>query len=229
VVFVNLANHRLEVLEVSFQVVSFSFSIIGEGALDYLTSVDRPVVRNKRENFRLWQSGEFGNKLRAWRSLDEWRSSGFAGLVVLRALMDGGGPCEYNLTPEQTEAVAQRWLSQGHPSDRIMVNEAAPEQMVLLQGEYLNDIHLGGSAYWGYFKYSREKAQMRDALMTASEVAQGLRSDLMLRLAMTPSSYDDWLLLLDRYHGHVFEVSIYERCLGDIPGRNALVWEVRRY
>ena len=188
-----------------------------------------PPILDKRTNYRLWQSGAFGNKLSAWRSIDEWRDSGFAGLVVLRSLMEGGGPCEYNLTPERAEKAVQQWLAKGHPSDRIMFNEAAPDQSLLLQGEYLNDIHLGGPSYWGYFHYSRVKAQMRDALKEAPEVAQGLRSDLMLRLAMTPSSYEDWLLLLDRYHGHVFEVSIYERCLGDTPGRNALVWEVRRY
>jgi hypothetical protein len=194
-----------------------------------MTNSQHPPVLNKRENFRLWQSGAFGNKLRAWRTVQEWRDSGFAGLVVLRTLGDGGGPCEYNLTPEQAEVSIERLLWLGQPPERIMVNEAAPDQSVLLQGEYLNDIHLGGPSYWGFFYYSRAKAQMRDALKAASEVAQGLRSDLMLRLAMTPASYDDWLLLLDRYHGHVFEVSIYERCLGDIPGRNALVWEVRRY
>jgi hypothetical protein len=186
-------------------------------------------VLTKRQNYQLWQSGAFGNKLRAWRTAEEWRNSGFAGLVVLRSLMDGGGPCEYNLTPEMAEVSIRRWFSEGHPSDRIMVNEAAPDSMVLLQGEYLNDIHLGGSSCWGYFHYSRVKMQMRDALKEAPEMAQGLRSDLMLRLAMTPASYDDWLLLLDRYHGHVFEVSIYGVCLGDVPGRNALVWEVRKY
>jgi hypothetical protein len=54
-------------------------------------------------------------------------------------------------------------------------------------------------------------------------------ASLLIREAMTPSSYDDWLMLIDRYPGHVLEVSIYDRCLGDVPGRNALVWEVRRY
>ena len=70
---------------------------------------------------------------------------------------------------------------------------------------------------------------MRDAPATAPETAQRLRSDLLLKLAMTPASHDDWNLLLGQYPGHVLEVSIYDRCLGDTPGRNALVWEVRRY
>lgn len=113
-----------------------------------MTNSEHPPVLDKRENFRLWQSGAFGNKLRAWRTVKEWRDSGFAGLVVLRSLMDGGGPCEYNLTPKKAESSIRRWFSKGHPPDRIMVNEAAPDQSVLLQGEYLNDIHLGGTSCW---------------------------------------------------------------------------------
>jgi hypothetical protein len=70
---------------------------------------------------------------------------------------------------------------------------------------------------------------MRDALGIDTQIAQGLRADLLIREAMTPASYDDWQILLERYPGHVFEVSIYDRCLGDCPNRNALVWEIRRY
>jgi hypothetical protein len=70
---------------------------------------------------------------------------------------------------------------------------------------------------------------MRVALDLKKEVATGLVARELVRHFMTPSSHEDWLALLDRYQGHVFEVSIYDRCLGDVPGRNALVWEIRRY
>lgn len=186
-------------------------------------------IQSKRQNYRLWQGGEFGNKLRAW-TIDEWRESGFAGLIVLRTLMAGGGPCRYNLAPDEVKSVIMDWRASGIHRDQIMVNEAAPDQDVILQGEYLNDIYvMNDTVGWGYFRYSRAKVQMRDALKNSSEAAQRLRSDLLLRLAMTPSSHDDWNELLERYPGHVLEVSIYDRCLGDLPGRNSLVWEVRKY
>ena len=142
-------------------------------------------VLSKPQNYRLWQGGAFGNKLRAWRSVDEWRESGFDGMVVLRTLMEeGGGPCRYNLPPEEVDAIVDTWLALGIPLDKIMVNEAAPDGDVILQGEYLNDIYvMDEEAGWGYFKYSRARAQMRDALATAPETAQRLRSDLLLKLA----------------------------------------------
>ena len=34
-------------------------------------------ILSKSQNYRLWQGGAFGNKLRAWRTVDEWRDSGF--------------------------------------------------------------------------------------------------------------------------------------------------------
>jgi hypothetical protein len=192
--------------------------------------VECPVL-TKSQNYRLWQGGAYGNKLRAWRSVAEWKASGFSGMVVLRILMSqGGGPCRYNLRPDEVEPIVAEWIAQGITQDQIMVNEGASDLSVLVQGEYLNSVYSGfGHACWGYFIYSRVKAQMRDALKAASAVIHGLQTDHLLKSTMTPSSYSDWLLLLQQYPNHALEVSIYEKCLGDIPGRNALVWEVRKY
>lgn len=192
-------------------------------------------ILTKKQNYALWQSGAFGNKLRAWRTITEWRlAGGHTDLrnvkVALRVLLPdgGGGPCRYNLLPHEVDNLAFLWMNRGVMWENIMVNEMGPDDAILLQGEYLNDIHVLGSQ-WGYFLHSWICKPMRLALAEKSEIAQGLRSDLILRSAMTPSSYDDWQMLLEQYPGHVFEVSIYDRCLGDIPNRNALVWEVRKY
>ena len=184
-------------------------------------------ILTKKQNYALWQSGAFGNKLRAWRTIEAWRKSNFSGLVVLRMLFkEGDHLCRYNLDPSDVEQTLIDWsIYSGFSSAETMVNEAAPDQDVILQGEYLNDPGL----CWGYFLHSRSRMHMRDALKHNPVETRGLRSDLILRLAMTPSSYDDWQILLERYPGHVFEVSIYDRCLGDIPNRNALVWGVRKY
>lgn len=185
------------------------------------------IVATKRQNYRLWQSGAFGNKLRAWRTVEEWRASGFGGRVVLRALLPvGGGPCRYNLEPDEVDRVVDCWIAEGMHREAIMVNEAAPDQAAVLQGEYLNDIV---SFYWNTFHYSRVAAHMRIALGEEMHMATGMMSDMLLRGAMTPSSYEDWRVLLEQYPGHVLEVSIYNHCIGDTPGRNTLVWEVRRY
>jgi hypothetical protein len=190
-----------------------------------------PSILTKLENYVLWQSGAFGNKLRAWRTVEKWREAGFKGRVVLRTLGSaGGGPTYYNLEPGEVDKIFQSWIRHGVPNESIMVNEAAPDNAAILQGEYRNDVYKTQDGYdWGLFHFSRAAAHMRPALARAPEERRGLMASLLIREAMTPSSYDDWLMLIDRYPGHVLEVSIYDRCLGDVPGRNALVWEVRRY
>lgn len=200
------------------------------------------AILSKKQNYRLWQSGAFGNKLRAWRYPDEWLASSVLRrsrgnylecLVALRVLKDAGGPCIYDLNP--WEVARCRGLSLADYRDEdIMVNEMAPGDQLCLQGEYWNGLapHPTGMMCNGYFFGSRAKSSMRLALR-GREPDQlhvyGLTANLMIREAMTPSSYEDWQVLLDQYPGHVLEVSIFGRCLGDIPGRNALVWEIRRY
>lgn len=183
-------------------------------------------ILTKHENYRSWQAGDFGNKLRAWTSLEAWRESGFSGIVVLRVLRaGGGGPTVYNLRPEDVDYAAELWIASGIPKDCIMVNEAAPDKLAILQGEYANTAY--GVA--DYFLYTRTRANMHVALAAKKAVATGLLARLLVRQTMTTSSYEDWCGLIARYPGHVLEVSIYDRCLGDLPHRNALVWEVRRY
>jgi hypothetical protein len=174
----------------------------------------------KQQNLAAWQCGAFGNKLRAWRTIEGWRASGFGGLVAIRSLVPGG-PCFVDLAPDVLLSRFDELVQNGHRPDQLMINESAPNSRAILQGEYDNEL-------WGCFRYSVSPCPMREALRNSRET-YGLRSRLILRWAMSPSSYEDFLVLLDRYPKHVLEVSVYDCCVGDTPGRNALVWEVRRY
>ncbi len=191
-----------------------------------MSLVNEPVL-SKRQNFRLWQSGAFGNKLRAWPTITDWEESNYYGPVVLRVLTrECGGPCAFDIPRFAVRDTRHSIKFRDYPDDAIMVNEMAPNHFVRLQGEYANEI-LAGHA--GYFFHSRLAGVMPAALRVCGAHAFGLAADLMIREAMAPASYEDWRMLLDQYPNHVLEVSIFDRCLGDIPGRNALVWEVRRY
>lgn len=184
------------------------------------------MISSKAQNYRLWRAGAFGNKLHAWRTIEAWECSSFGGRVVLRYLgKTGDGLCAYNLQPEEVEITAHAWVQfKGADRDRIMVNEAAPDHNVVIQG-YL---WCGGEAH-NQFYYSRARLQMRDALRHAPEYSYGLKTDLLLKGAMTPSSWSDFEALREQYHDHVIELSVYSCNLGDTPGRNTLIWEVRQY
>lgn len=182
------------------------------------------VIRTKLENFRLWEAGAFGNRLHLWHTTKAWRESGFSGLVVLRYLGLGGAWCEYDVEPKRVEEILARWSSEGANMRQVMINEAIPADDVILQGE----IWTGGDKPLA-FHYSTLADHMRPALSKGGQYCQYLQTRNLLRGAMTPSSFCDLEELLAMYDRHAVELSIFRKCLGNIPGRNTLVWEVRRY
>lgn len=184
------------------------------------------IVRSKAENFRLWIAGAYGNRLRAWRTREAWEASGYDGPVVLRYLGAGGGPCVYDLRPTEVPDVLADLRRRGFDSGLVMFNEGAPDHRIRLQGELFNGALPGGV---DRFEFSTARAQMRDALRIERRTTVGAATRLLLRDLLTPASHHDLLHLLARFSDHVLELSIYDGPLGDLPRRNALVWEVRRY
>lgn len=184
-------------------------------------------VLSKRENWRRASAGLYGNRLRSWDTLEDLRASGWTGLVTVRTLLGGGGPCVYDVPVDRVEAVL---ADLGLPEAAVCFNQGAVDSTVRLQGEYLNDVvRVDGRTFDAALRFSTVKLKMRDALRAGERTVYGLAARLALRDAMTPSSWADFEALLEVYPGHVLEVSTYEGTLGDIPGRNAIVWEVRRY
>jgi len=65
--------------------------------------------------------------------------------------------------------------------------------------------------------------------MRSPKLWQGSAAETLLRTVLNENSYDDLMILLQEYPGHVIELSALDVCFGTVPGRNAVVWEVRRY
>lgn len=183
-----------------------------------------PDILTKLDSDEHFLRGDYGNRLRSWATLDDWlrRDGDQLGPYAVRTKMGGGGPCVYDLDPVGVLTTHERLVAQGIAPHYIMVNEMTPDQAIVVQGEYAN---------WDRdaFHYSRVCAPMRVTLATSRELATGLSARRIIREAMSGSSYEDWLVLIDRYPDHVLEVSIYDRPVGNMPDRNAIVWEVRKY
>ncbi|MBI2103253.1 hypothetical protein HYT55_05395 [Candidatus Woesearchaeota archaeon] len=180
-------------------------------------------ILRKEDQYRLWHGGVFGNKLRTWNSYGEVMGSGYQGTVTMRYRGSaGGGFVRYEVPLDQILPVQEEWRNAGAQEALITFNESAPDSQLVLQGEVMHD-------HRGYvFFHSDEKKKMRDALRQGRHV-EGLQAKLLLEETMTPSSYADLEALFDIYSDSVVELSVYEFCLGNIPGRNMVVWEVRNY
>jgi hypothetical protein len=173
----------------------------------------REPIRNKTTMFRLLRAGAFGNTMRTWDDPESFRASGYTGSTSLRGLRPGL-PFLHAMSPE--EALA-RWTAD------YLFAEAAPDERVVMHGEIMhgcNGIVLS---------YSRVRANQREAFRQERIERCGSVALHLLRLWADPSSAEDILALLDLYPDHVVEFTVYDRCLGTVPGRNTITWEVRAY
>ena len=165
--------------------------------------------KTKLEFYRRYQLGEFGNRPRTWGTLTELNSSDYFGPVTARSVIPGN-PCFYCVTLGERS---------GYPDCRF--NESMPDDRLLLQGE-VERTPTGLALTW-----NDERINMRQA-MRRPNVCYGVESVLRLRNALTPTSYDDLIELLDCYDG-VVEFSSYEINVGCFSFRNTVFWEVRNY
>jgi len=179
-------------------------------------------IKNKIESFRRWHAGLFGNKLRTWDAPDQISASGYQGTVSMRYKAEGGGFCAYEVPLGQIGGIISAWKDRGAKEELITYNESAPDHLLVVQGEIsVNPSYI--------LFYSYEKEKMRNALRNGGRHAYGLEAKLILEGSMTPSSFSDLQALLELYPDSIIEFSTYSICLGDRPGRNTVIWEVRNY
>lgn len=189
-----------------------------------------PPVLSKTDMYSRIVSGEFGNTLPRWFDWRAWvadprgwldtahplwgvQSTRFAAdprarLNVPRSevydyLASSGLLCDgYCISPMVTQYGRARWEGDvyDHPTEGLICSgNAAPEP---------------GS--W--------RTHMKSPRLWQRSAAYAL-----LREVLTPSSFDDLMILRDLYPEHVYEFTALDVQFGTVPGRNAVVWEVRRY
>jgi hypothetical protein len=180
------------------------------------------LVDSKKDSYSLLHSGRLGNRLRMWDSFDEILKSGYSGTVSIRYKSTGGGFVAYNVPLEDIPKVQQEWKDKGAKEELMTYNESAPDHLMLIQGELMrNDNHI-------YLFHSSEKSKMSIALANGKH-ADGMDALNLLKRHLNTASYDDIMQLLEMYPDSVIEFSAYSKCLGNLPGRNAVIWEVRNY
>lgn len=182
-------------------------------------------ISTKSEMYQIYLNGGFGNRLATWGTLDEYLHSGYEGNVVLRysETSRAGEFIAYDTARDKVTDVVYEWVCRGAIRKYITVNSAAPDDKLLIQGEvFRNEDHI-------YLRYSTLCKPMRVALKEAQQHAKGLVAYRMLWHYLDYASYENLWELLDKYPTAVIEFSTWSVDVGDIPGRNTIVWEVRDY
>lgn len=179
------------------------------------------VVKSKQQMYTLYDRERFGNKLRSWdlRNLDLHGVNS----VSIRYTESQSRFQFYNIGASQVSKMIAHCVASNADRTKLRFNESAPDDDLLIQGEIQRT--------WAglYFRYSRRNLKMRDALLSDSWHSFGLESLMLLRRFLMPSSFADIESLLDDFPDSAIEFSAYRYPLGNLKGRNAIIWEVRNY
>ena len=183
-----------------------------------------PSIKSKEECYFLYEAGFFGNKALTWNSYQEILQSGWNEEVCMRSKKGiDRKRVKYNLPMNEVAQEIAVWEREGIPESRIGFNEAMPDKRLLIQGEVIR------TPNGLFFLYTTIKKPMNVALREKEERISGLNAKIILQRNLSPSSLSDMESLLQTFPNDVIEFSSYSIPVGNIQGRNTVIWEVRNY
>lgn len=182
------------------------------------------MITSKTQMYELLKAGVFGNRFRIWDTEEEFKAAvdaGFDWLVGVRVVGVPGLPYFHHKTYEEAIELGRMLKRKyGYP---VRYYEASPDPHITIQGEFVELDH-GPALEW-----STVKTHMRAAFAAERLIAFGPGARLILRHMLSEGSYHDFLALGELFPDAVIEFTAYDIFVGDIPGRNAVIWEVRNY
>ncbi len=181
------------------------------------------LIKNKKQFYELFEKGFFGNKALTWNSYKELLESDWRGDVCIRGKGIPRTDVKYNIPFEKVKEEIKLLKSKGIPEGILRFNQSMPDSALVIQGEVIDYIR-------GFeLTYTNAKKPMNEGFKEDTKFAFGLMAKMILRLSMDPSSFSDLTALLEVYPESAVEFSTYSVCVGDIPRRNTVFWEVRNY
>lgn len=176
--------------------------------------------------YRMLASGEFGNTTPQYFDVSQWEADPKAQRIDqwgVRTLQPGG-PCRLFCPRGEVRATC------GKPEF------AAAGVNISMMVDVVTNVTLWGEVYDGPqglivygIEYPAKGLSWRQEMPYRGRHWEGTAARLLLRKHLNANSLDDLWILMDRWPEHVYEFSATESCLGSVPGRNAVVWEVRAY
>jgi hypothetical protein len=188
-------------------------------------AVDRPIAYKGRM-YDLLSAGRLGNTVPMWFSVEAWEADPLAAQYSVWGVrtLTPGGPCRL-YCPRGEVAATARSPEYAKHGVNISVMLDAVATVTLYADVY--DSEKGIIVYC--VEHPGKGASWRKVMPEKGRQLEGVAARMILEKHLNASSLADLYALFDRWPGHVVELSAVSRCLGTIPGRNAVVWEVRNY
>jgi len=186
----------------------------------------RSPITDKTTMYRLLSAGLLGNTIEQFFSVDAWGKSAAAARYDLWGVrtLKPGGPLRLNVPTADVSQVADspEFRSAG-VNISAMVSALYP---TLWQGDVVRTTY--GLEIVGHTRPPLGY-NWRQIMLKPEPTLSGVAAVAKLKGVLNENGWDDVQDLLDLYPDHVLELSVFDRCLGVLPGRNYIMWEVRHY
>lgn len=176
------------------------------------------ILDSKRKFHELYRRGALGNKAATWYD---------PALVPLSAKVMIRSTAHANANLVITNGREARRIMRKPPLGGTMATELAPDHLATLQA-CLFDFPGRGLMLEAYYPYQGLVLRHRDAMLRAKSY-EGLKLRAILQTYVDPHTLNDFEFLLSEYPDHVIEFTSYGCRVGEFPGRNTLIWEIRLY
>jgi len=182
------------------------------------------TIPNKDEYYAHYEACTLGNKPLTWYSLEEIKKSGWTGRVCMRSKVGiSRKKVEYDIPLKKVHKRINAWKKAGIPENEIAYNQSMPNHHLSLQGEVMK------TQKGLYLICTTIKEPMLKAFEKERINLEGLNATRTLKGHLWPSSHSDLIALMDMFPESVVEFSAYTVPVGNIQGRNTIIWEVRNY
>lgn len=182
------------------------------------------TIRDKTTMYELLASGRLGNHTPQWFSVAEWERDPARPDVPLwgvRSALAGGCPkSRLDVPTAEVGPLFREWFGGSGGNISPMVDHMMTARFQVWDG-------FRGLYVWAVVGHTGLK--WRPAFASVSTHHEGTAARQLLRRHLNENSYHDVEELFEKYPGHVVEMTALDRCFGLVPGRNAVVWEVRDY
>jgi len=187
--------------------------------------INQGKIKYKVDYYYLYERGFFGNKPLTWNSIEEIKQSDWKGEICIRGKKGiERSKSRFNLSLEEAVEYIEKLKLEGIPPEKLTFNQSMPDEHLTIQGELMRkapEIYA--------LTYTKVKIPMNRAFEKETLYANGLTALNLAKGNLFPSSYEDLQLLFDMFPDSVIEFSAYDICVGNLPSRNTIMWEVRNY
>jgi len=186
--------------------------------------IKKGSVDSKKEYYFLYENGFLGNRPLTWNSIEEIIKTEWKGGICIRGKKGiARSKARFDLSLDEAIEYIDKLKQEGISNEELTFNQSMPNSHLLIQGEIMRSLKNYS------LTYTTIKEPTNYAFAKETLHQEGINALHILKRNLFPSSYEDLNTLFDIFPDSTIEFGSYDICVGNLPNRNTIIWEVRNY